>query len=203
MFDLRSFLRRKPQPRMLRIETPDGTEKTIDLGEGRTRWHQAEETVRAANAAKVECLDKDGKVLRAQRLSDDDVEARDSDDAQERSADKLLTRQHAMMAAMFDSYGKRIADAYTAGAQAASQSQDQVLSLVETLSSNLSTAIVNLHNVAVTHAQSVQANAEQVAALMQAMQGGEGGSTQALMGLMGKVLGGGQVPDASNGKARR
>ncbi len=198
-FDLRSWLRRAPKPARLRIKTADGEERFIDLGEGRTKWHTLEETMRTAGATAVECLDAKGAILRAQRLTDEELEARDTEDARDKEQGKAVARAHAELANVLDRYGARMNESFLAGATAASQSQDKLVDLVETLTSHLSVAITNMHNVAANLATIVQTNAETVASLQQALAVAGGGDPSAetnarLLQFVGTALGMGQPP---------
>ena len=137
----------------------------------------------------VECLSADGTILRAQRLREDDSDADDDHDAKVRYEDKLLTKDRREQAAMLDRYGARLAEAFEAGAKAASVSQDHLVGLVEILSTNLSTAIVHIHNLSANNALLMQQSAEQLGTLRAALAegGSEGGSTKALE-LLGTLL---------------
>lgn len=207
MFDLRSFLRRAPKPVKLRIRTSEDEERIIELGATRRRWHAAEEAVKTAGAVSVECLAADGTILRAQRLRDpDDDEA--AEDDKNRYEEKLLAKDRREMAAMLDRYGARMGDAFRAGAEAASVSQEHLVALVETLTANLSVAIVNVHNMASNIAGIIQSNAETVAQLQGALaSGGEGQSGDALKLLMTALASRGQAPPAPpappNGKGHK
>lgn len=194
MFDLRSWLRRAPKPSSLRIHTGDGEERIIDLGSKRFRWNDCEQTVRASGATNIEALDKDGKILRAVKLTDEEVGSDSDEEARGKYDDKLLTRQAQAQAAMLDRYGARMSEAFLAGAKAASSSQEKLVELVEVLTAHLGVAITNLHNVSVNLANAMQANVE-----------GQGGDANGAMlaGLLTKVLGGGvAVAPPNGGKAK-
>lgn len=156
-FDLRSWLRRTPRPRKLRMETTDGQQKTLDLGSKRLRWNAVEESVRAAGAITVEALDAEGNVLRAVRLEDDDGNAPESD---EDKSDKAVSKAQTAMAAMLDRYGDRMVKAFEAGATASSTGQDKLVELVDTLTAHLSHAIAGLHTASVNLANYIQATAQ-------------------------------------------
>lgn len=195
-FDLRSWLKRVPKPAKLRIRTVDGEERIIELGDGvRVRWHVVEETVRTSGAASVECLDLKGGILRAQRLITTEEDP-DAEDDPVKSAGKQLARERTELANVLDRFGDRIKEAYLAGAQASSMSQDKLVDLVETLTSHLSVAIVNMHNVSTNLANIVQTNAETVASLQQAIatSGGEEGREKLLGQVLGIALSGGKPP---------
>jgi hypothetical protein len=156
MFDLRSWLRRAPKPKKLRIKTGDGEERVIELGRGRYLWNEVEHTVRTAEAISVECLDAEGTILRATRLTEEDPE--DFEAAGKESADgKAVTKAMAAQATMLDAYGRRMNEAFARGAEAASTSQDKLVALVEVLTQHLTLAITNLHNISTNYAQVVAA----------------------------------------------
>jgi hypothetical protein len=154
-FDLRSWLKRLPRPARVRIRTRDDEERMIELGDKRTRWNSLEETVRVAGAVSIECLDAKGAVLRATRLSEDEIEAESDEDARGKHEAKLLANDRRDIAAIIDRYGHRMNESFQAGAAAASVSQDSLVSLVETLTGHLSLAITNLHTVSVNLANIV------------------------------------------------
>jgi hypothetical protein len=70
MRDLRSWLKRSPQPSRL---TVDGRE--VAVGSGRGRWRDAEETIRELGGQVVQALDAEGRIIRAATLLDDDAPA--------------------------------------------------------------------------------------------------------------------------------
>jgi hypothetical protein len=191
--DLRSFLRRAPKPASLRIRTEDGDEKEIKLGPGRFRWHACEETVRSCGAVSVQCLDSAGNVLRAGPLeggAEDDDEPRGKTPAEDKASAKTMIAQ----AAMLDAYGKRLAEAFAAGSDAASQSQDKLVALVESLTAHLTLAITNLHNVSTNYAN-----------VLSQQTGQDGGAANPLIGqFLGAVMGGQMqvAPHDANGKKK-
>ena len=139
---LRSWLRQVPQPHEVRIRDADDEERTIALSENlRNRWKQAEQAILGAKARHVECLDAKGKILRALELESDDDEPDDP-----AAAPALGSRAFAQV---LDRYGDRMNEAFARGAEAAAQSQDNLVALVEVLTGHLSMAITNLHNVSV------------------------------------------------------
>ncbi|MDE3097019.1 MAG: hypothetical protein KGK07_13605 [Chloroflexota bacterium] len=193
MFDLRAWLRRSPKPRKLRL-TVDDDEKIVDLGKGRCKWAEVEQTVLNARASLVECLDDEGSVLRSYRLEDTES------DAGESAQDKAVKAHNSNMAAMFDAYGKRLVDAFNAGAGAASSQQDHLVGLVENLTGHLSVAITNLHAISTNYANLVQSQAH-------AGDGDGPPQSEALMGLLAAMIGGKGLPSsttpaatAANGK---
>jgi hypothetical protein len=194
MFDLRSWLRRAPKPARLRIKTSDDEERIIELGAGRTKWHACEETVRTSGAVSVQALDKDDKILRACRLSEEDLEADDDEDKAQKRDERAIGKERRELAGVLDAYGKRMNDSFLAGAEAAGRSQENLVALVEVLTTHLSLAITNLHNVSVNLANVVQE--------------ASGGGDNPNAGLLGQVLalaaGGGQAaPAAPNGRSKK
>jgi hypothetical protein len=194
MFDLRSWLRRAPKPARLRIKTSDDEERIIELGAGRTKWHACEETVRTSGAVSVQALDRDDKILRACRLSEEDLEADDDEDKAQKRDERAVGKERRELAGVLDAYGKRMNDSFLAGAEAAGRSQENLVALVEVLTQHLSLAITNLHNVSVNLANVVQQAA---------------GDENPNAGLLGQVLalaaGGGQAAAAAaaaNGKRK-
>jgi hypothetical protein len=194
-FDLRAWLRRAPKPFKLRIKDVDGEERDILLGKGRTRWHATEETVRTSGAVSVQCLSEDGTILRAQRLSEDDIEADPETDGA-KQADKAVSKERRELAGLLDAYGNRMNQSFREGAAAASVSQDKLVELVEVLTGHLAIAITNINNLSVNLSNAIQATARD----------GDGGGSQnaaLLAQVMGLALGAGPShPPAPNGKPK-
>src|SRR5271156_5570963 len=178
MFDLRSWLRRAPKPKKLRIKTGDGEERVIELGKGRYLWNEVENTVRTAEAISVECLAEDGTILRATRLADAD----DEDAAEPASReDKTLGKAIRDQAAMLDRYGARLNESFGRGARAASQSSDKLVELVEVLTNHLAIAITNVNNLSVNLSNALQAT--------QSPDGEESGNAKLLQGVLALAMG--------------
>ena len=195
-FDLRTFLRKAPKPSKIRYKTADDDERIIDL-KGRRMWATAEESIRAGGAVTLECLDADGNVIRGHRLRDeDDLDAESEADAKTRYEDKLVTKAQREMASVLDRYGARLSEAFTAGAAAASSGQDKLVQLVEVLTENLTSAIVNVHNMSVNLATVIQSNAQTVAELQAAIAaaGGDSGQSSEAIRLITGVLAAKGVP---------
>jgi hypothetical protein len=157
---LRGWLRKTPQPARLRITTDDGEKRDVELAEDlRGRWKSAEDTIIAAGAVAVEALDASGRILRAQQLvqeSDGDGGPLDPEEREERYASKLVARERRELAGVLESQGRAIVKAYEAGADAAGQSQEKLVQLVEVLTVHLANAISNLHRISVQFAEAVQ-----------------------------------------------
>src|SRR5271156_1597459 len=195
MFDLRSWLRRAPKPKKLRIKTGDGEERVIELGKGRYLWNEVENTVRTAEALSVECLAEDGTILRATRLADAD----DEDAAEPASReDKTLGKAIRDQAAMLDRYGARLNESFAMGAKAASQSSDKLVELVEVLTNHLAIAITNVNNLSVNLSNALQATGS-------SPEGEESQSTKMLQGVMAMITAsaGARPAPESNGKPKK
>lgn len=163
MSSLRAWLRRSPQPSSLRFTNEDDEERTLKLAaDARNKWKGAEEALNAARAVSVQCIDEEGNVLRAMRLdaAGEDGEILDAEDAAERRTEKAIGKERRELAALLDRYGDRLNEAFERGAQAANTSQEQLISIVQTLSEHLSAAITNLHKISVTYAMSMQGEPE-------------------------------------------
>lgn len=196
MFDLRAWLRRAPKPRKLRIHV-DGDERIIDLGAGRCKWAEVENTVLNSGATLVECLDPSGAILRSTVLEEEEPE-----ESKDELQAKSLARTQASSAAMLDAYGKRMNEAFLAGASAANTSQENLVAIVETLTAHLSLAITNLHNLSTNMATMAQNYAD---ALNSGPGDGEGKSDK-MLGLLTAMLsakaGLPSAPAATNGKGK-
>ena len=152
MASLRSWLRQQPQPHKIRIRTGDDEDVDIELSpNARNRWKQAEESVIAAEAKTVHCLDKSGAILRSQQLAVDSEGASEPEDP----TTKMVRSERRELAAVLDRYGDRMNQAFDRGAAAASAAQENMIALVETLTAHLSLAITNLHNVSVNLANAL------------------------------------------------
>lgn len=165
MFDLRNWLRRTPKPELLRLRMADGEERMVTLTGGRTRWTVAEESVRTSGASLVEALDAKKQILRSHVLENEDLDELDADKATGAAYDPkrdaaLLSRDRREIASILDAQGKRQNEAYSLGSEAAGKSSDKLLELVDTLTTNLSLAINNLHAMSVNYANVVSANAQ-------------------------------------------
>lgn len=182
-FDLRAWLRRNPKPKKLRL-TVDGDERIIALDSGKTQWAEVESTVRNFRPTLVECLTAAGEIIRSCRLEDD--EASNPPDARERAE----TRGHQANAAMLDAYGRRLVEAFDAGARAAGVSQENLVGIVETLTAQLSVAITNQLTLAANYANEVARSGEH------APSEGEGQGGQAL-GLLMQMLAAKGLPAAA------
>lgn len=146
MFDLRSWLRRNPKPKKLRLHLADGEERMVELGNKQQRWAEVEATVRSSGASAVECLGEQDAILRSVELSEDDREATSDEEVKAKHEDKLLNRDRREIAQILDAQGRRITEAYAAGADAAARSSDKLLELVETLTHHFALSITNIHN---------------------------------------------------------
>ena len=183
---LRSWLRRKPTPARIRLRLEDGEERYVDIpGSTRNRWQTVETACLMSGAEVVECLDAKGGILRAMPI--EDTEEVKGDHERDRLASELersekgkanaLATDRREQALMLDRYGARLNEAFEHGAAAANTGQENLVSLVETLTSHLSMAITNLHAVSVNFANSIQQQAT----------GEEGGTDNTAM--LAKVLG--------------
>lgn len=191
MQNLRRWLGQKPVPAKLRLHKENGETQVMPVGtstRGKRHWQKLEETLEAIGPVKIEALTETDELLRAIDIEPD--EDGDGGEAKARYEDRLLTKDRREQAAMLDAYGKRLADAFDAGSRAASVSQDHLVGLVETLTENLSVAIVNVHNLSVNVSNIMQENARTVAELQAAItassgESGGGTSSEALKLVMG------------------
>jgi hypothetical protein len=192
---LREWLRKRPHPAQVRVRTEDGEERMLGISaDTRGRWKSLEESVLASDARVVELLDKEGAIIRAQRIEFDE-DGEEQYDERRKNEERRVSRERRDLADFCDVYGKRLNEAYERGAAAANTGQENLVSLVEVLTNHLSLAITNLHNVSVNLANMVTEHA-----------GDEGGSGTALERVLGAVavrsLGGPQptTPAPPNGK---
>jgi hypothetical protein len=160
--NLRAWLRRSPQPELVRIVNENDEEQDIKLSaEAHGRWSACEQAVLASRAVSVQCLDGKGAVIRALVLQGEGGAAGDGDDPldpearEERYAKKLVGNERRELAAVLDRYGDRLNEAFERGADAASGSQQQLVDLVTILTTHLASAITSLHNVSRTFAAAI------------------------------------------------
>jgi hypothetical protein len=143
---LRTWLRRNPQPASIRFRDVDDEVRTLKLSENvRCRFKDAEDALVAAQAVSVEALDGHGAVLRAIILEVEDNGVVDEDEREEKRADKIIAKERRELAAVLDHYGHRLNEAYVRGSEATARGQEQLVSLVDILTSHLTAAITNMH----------------------------------------------------------
>jgi len=149
--NLKSWLRRQPQPASIRYTTSDDEERTLELsGNARNRWSEAAEALESANAVRIEALSKDGSVLRiTKREEEDNGEVHDAIERQE----KNRAKETASLALVLDAQGRRISEAFNAGADAASRGQDNLVQVVNILTAQWSATMQSLHNVSMNLAK--------------------------------------------------
>jgi len=195
MAGLKSWLRKSPQPSYLIVITEDDEEKKIKLSEdSRNRWKAAEEAVLVSRAVSVQAMNEKGEIIRATAVQSEDGEVSEVDEeARESRKDaKEISKERRELAALLDRYGHRLNEAFEKGADSTARSQDQLVALVETLTSHLSQAITNLHTISVQYAQALQG--EQPQSSSDTMM-------QQLLGVaVSRGLGGGAPAAPSNGK---
>lgn len=146
MASLRAWLRRQPQPFSLRIRTEDGDERTIKLGDGRDKWKVAEQSIATSRAVSVEAVSADGTILRGEQLREEPTAgADDGGDYDEKRAARVMQAQ----AQMLDRYGDRLVQAFKEGAAASNAGHENLVDLVGMLTTHLTMAITNVHNMSV------------------------------------------------------
>jgi hypothetical protein len=200
MASLRSWLRRAPQPHQLRIRTADDEERVIKLSDNtRHRWTAAAEAVTNARAVVVECIASDGSILRSQEIEYEGDTGEEVDDGEKsrKAIEKAVRGERIELAAVVSAIASQLNTAFDKGADAANTGQEKLVSLVEVLTTHLSLAITNLHNVSVNLANAIAGGAD----------AGEGQSQNgaALLQLIGTAMarGGADKPEAKpNGAAK-
>ena len=171
---LEQWIRRKPVPTSLRIRTSDDETNVVEINASSSqKWKMAVESIKAARAIAVECLDAKGRILRARELEDEGADADPEEAAQRqrsrqdrgdeeggpeaepRQRDRAASAERKEMAQMLDRYGDRLNEAFERGADAAGKSHEALVALVGTLTANLNTAIVNLHTISTNFAKTL------------------------------------------------
>jgi hypothetical protein len=136
--NVRSWLRRQPQPHSCRVKTREGTTKTVALPEGARRWAKAEATLAALDPDVVEALDHKGNVLRAfdtgHPPDDEDDEEPDSPSILDASKDvhppSRIVEMSRIVADVSDRAAARHENAYK-------QAFDMLVHIVTTMSARL------------------------------------------------------------------
>lgn len=176
--NVRSWLRRVPQPSSLRC---DG-KKTIQVGQGKNKWRDAVQTLEALQPSLVEALNEDGAVIRVAHLNDDD----DQGDAKAPLPSEGQSEQ-AQLAALIleatDRGAQRHADAY---ALAFGKMTDLVGILAN-----------RLQGLEVAWQKTLEARAADLAAAAPADQAEAG-----IAGLLASVVASQASPPAPNGKRK-
>jgi hypothetical protein len=194
MKSLRAWLRREPTPHRVQVRLEDGEWKDIAIpGDNRNRWKTVESSVLASDGIAVQLLDKQGAVLRGQEL-----EREDSDDEEDTPEGKAFAAQGRNMrewTSMLQAVMHEQNTAFDKGKDAAAQSQDSLVELVNNMASHFATALTNIHNIVSNMAVMQQAHAEQVAKLTHRIaelssDGSDHGSDMAGKLLVGMLAGG-------------
>lgn len=152
--NLKSWLRRMPQPHGIRYTTPDDEERELQLSSNaRNRWKDAADALEEMGATRVEALDKDGKVLRVATLRDE--EGGELHDPTERQ-DKAKAKEMTALASVLDAQGRRISEAYREGAEAASRGQDNLVQVVNILTAQWTATMQSVHNLSQSLARAIR-----------------------------------------------
>jgi len=162
---LRAWLRREPAPDKVKVRLEDGEERNIVIpGDIRNRWKTVEASVLASGGVEVLLLDKKGDVLRAQPIEHDEREEEDEADPVVQ-ADNARSRQMKEWTGMLQAVMHEQNCSFEKGKDAASQSQEHLVNLVDTLAAHFATALTNIHNIVANTVQMQQSHAEQMAKL--------------------------------------
>ena len=128
---LSRWLKKTPQPKSVRYTTEDGEERTLAIGSNQRKWKEAESALVDSGAVRVECLAEDGTVLRIETL-------REVEDDKAPAGEVAKARETAALAVVLDAQGKRINEAFLAGADAASRGQENLVNVVNILTAQWS-----------------------------------------------------------------
>jgi hypothetical protein len=206
MVSLRSWLKQAPQPASLRIRDDQDDTRAIELHPNqRNRWRFAEDAILAARARVVEALNEKGAILRTYELEHEDGDdTSETKDTAAKLSSKVRGETYREIAGVIDRYGERMVQSFREGAGSQRELVEQMLTLVETLSANLSAALVNFHNVTVALGEQIKENAQ-----ANGEEGSGGGNRELLAKVLGSALangmsggGGGASPNGSNGKPK-
>jgi hypothetical protein len=149
--NLKSWLRRNPMPTSVRYTTVDGEERILELPTGKARkWQDTAEALDACDAVRIECLNAKGEVLRVTKRDENEVT---TEAAAQAKQELNKAKETAALALVLDSQGRRISEAYAAGADAASRGQDNLVQVVNILTTQWSATMQSLHNVSMNLAK--------------------------------------------------
>jgi len=98
---IRGFLLQSPKPFQVKVTTDDGDEKLLRV----KNFAKAAESIHALSPALIECLDKDGALLRAKK-------GEDSAEAHGDAVDLPASLANEPLAAAFMVYARHLANAY-------------------------------------------------------------------------------------------
>lgn len=205
--NIKAWLQRPPRPAGLRYVTGDGEERELTLSGNGKQWADAENALLELGAVRCDALDKEGKVLRVAVLKKADgggPSGSEIQDAAERQ-DRQKAKETASWALVLDAQGRRISEAFQAGADAASRGQDNLVQVVNILTAQWSATMQSLHNVSMNLAKL----ARQAGAADEGEPDNElGPAIQQMLGLaamkMMGVPGGSDAPAApANGTAKK
>jgi len=147
----------------LRVDKADGTSELIKIaGSEKTRWKDAAEAAaKVRGGVTVFCLDKQGNTLRQYSLVEEDEEGEGSTSVETERKRGLAALAHdrVELAHVLAAFGAQLNEAFERGSASAGQSQDSLVSLVQMLTTHLTHAITNLHNVSVNLANVIQSTA--------------------------------------------
>lgn len=196
MVSLRSWLKQAPQPASLRIRDDQDETRSIELHPNqRNRWRFAEDAILAARARVVEALNEKGSILRSRELEVDGEDTGDAGETKDTAAklSKVRGETYREIAGVIDRYGERMVQSFREGAGSQRELVEQMLNLVDTLSQNLSAALVNFHNVTVALGEQIKENAQNTG------EEGGGGNRELLAKVLGTALAGGMAGGEKNG----
>lgn len=177
--NVHSWLRRLPHPVAVLV---DG--RRVEVGQGKRKWADAEESILALNPLRVEAIDASGTILRAVSL--------DRDDPTE-------TDKKPVVESELQTFAKLLSAAYTQGANATKDAYAMAFventNLVSILAQRLGALEIAWQR-AMTQTASLQAQLAEAAS--------EGGD-DAVLALLGPMMAGAKVAKANgaaNGKAK-
>jgi hypothetical protein len=142
----------KLKPASLRFKTADDDEwqaQAIVGNPGTTAWKRTAEAVLKAEAVRVQALSRDGAVLDTLVLAEEAEE--------EARAVTAPAKEIAALALIAAEVRKAATEGYTAGADAASRGQDNLVQVVNILTTQWSSTMNALHNVSQQLARAIRA----------------------------------------------
>jgi hypothetical protein len=152
--ELRKWLRKSGACKLVFRKGDGDDEKertvTVDATAGNAKWAKVEKAALTWGAEKLEALDKSGDMIDAFSMNEDDEGKLSKDDGKSGGA-----HDYRGLAQVIDRIAARHNEAFNAGAASAAQTVGALTEMVDTLTSHLSLAITNVHNLSINLAHAI------------------------------------------------
>jgi hypothetical protein len=142
--DLRKWLRKLAPAKVLMRKDEEERTVAVNHKSATQKWANVEKAILSWGAEKVEALNGSGEILDVFNLGEDEEEKVDLGKGGDKSG-----HDYRGLASIIDRIAARQNEAYAAGADSNSKTVEQMVTIVDTLTSHLSMAITNVHNLSV------------------------------------------------------